>query len=410
MKRLARRSDRRGGARGATRVALFLATAAFGAASAWIFVHRQDGWAFRIVSQAEAYVPREVPGITGFERDPDGFVLHASNGADPAWRFDGAAQPPRAEAGVQRRRVAKGTQPDAPALGFATVVHPEGRMFSSGTVTLSRDERLPLAELVAATADYPVEHVAAVRALLAEADLAQPAPGETTEGHFQRLWLFLFARLDAQAGAPPPGFEELPAWVQYQRAAAGDAKIRCASAAEIVTFFATVAGIEARIVDAAGARDGVLLGNHTFVEIWYPEHQRFGYSDLNLKTFAIRARPDGRPLGAIEIATLHRAGLHDALFASVAADERLETIPYPASQRLTDVMLSPSATYLFHREYEDRHGVASRLRRYLLAPEPAVGLDASPLPHFGKQLAAGGFVASGALWVLATWRRGGSGR
>jgi hypothetical protein len=412
MNRLGRRSDRRGGARGATRVVLFLATAAFGAASAWIFVHRQDGWAFRIVSQAEAYVPREVPGITGFERDPDGFVLHASNGADPAWRFDGAAQPSRAEAGIQRRRVAKGTQPDAPALGFATVVHSggEGHMFSSGAVTLSEAERLPLAELVAATSDYPVEHVAAVGALLGEADLAQPLPGESTESHFARLWLFLFERLDPHAGPPPPGFEELPAWVQYQRAAAGDAKIRCASYAEILTLFATVAGIATRTVDATGTRDGVLLGGHTFVEIWYPEHQRFGYSDLNLDTFAIRARPDGRPLGAIEIATLHRAGLHDALFASVPVDQHLETIPYPASQRLTDVMLSPSATYLFHREYEDRHGVASRLQRYLLAPEPAVGLDASPLPHFGKQLAAGGFVASGALWVLATLRRGGSGR
>jgi hypothetical protein len=410
MNRIARRSDRRGGTRIATRLALLLATAALGAANAWIFVHRQDGWAFHIVSQADAYVPREIPAITGFETDAEGFVLHASSGADPAWRFDGAAQPPRAESGVARHRMTKGADPGVSPLSFATVVHSDGRMFSSGDVTLSAAERTPLAELVAAASDYPVEHVAAVRALLAESDLAQPAPGERSESHFARLWLFLFDRLEAQSGTPPPGFEELPAWVQYQRAAAGDAKIRCASYAEILTLFATVAGIQTRIVDASGTRDGVLLGNHTFVEVWYPEHQRFGYSDLNLKTFAIRARPDGRPLGAVEIATLHRAGLHDALFASVPLAGSLETIPYPHSPRLTDVMLSPSATYLFHREYADRHGLASKLRRYLLAPEPAVGLDASPLPHFAKQLAFGAFVTSGTFWLLATLRRGGGRR
>lgn len=407
MNRLGRHGDRRGGTRGATRVALFLLTAAFGAASAWMFVHRQEGWAYRIVRQAEAYVPREIPSITGFDPAGEGFVLHASPGADPSWRFDGAIQPPRATTGVQRRRLEKGNDPAAPALAFTTVVHPEARMFSSGAMTLSDAARLPLAEFVATASDYPLEHVAAVRAMLAEAGLAQPAPGEDTESHFARLWLFLYPRLHPQGGAPPPGFEELPAWVQYQRAAAGEAKIRCASYAEILTLFATVAGIATRTVDAGGMRDGVRLGNHTFVEVWYPEHQRFAYSDLNLGTFAIRVGPSGRPLGAIEIATLHRAGLNDALFASIPVDGRLETIPYSELQRLTDVMLSPSATYLFLREYEDRHGIVSKLRRYLLAPEPAVGLDASPLPHRVKQLAFGGFAASGVLWLLATLRRGG---
>lgn len=410
MSQLARRGDRRGGARVATRLGLFLATAALGAANVWIFIHRQDGWAFRIVSQAEAYVPREVPAITGFAPDAQGFLLHASHGADPAWRFDGAAQPPRATLGIERHRITKDDAPGSPELAFATVVHPDGRMFASGDVTLSAAKRLPRAELVAAVSDYPVEHVAAVRALLAEANLAQPAPGEHTESHFARLWLFLFARLDAQSGPPPPGFDELPAWVQYQRAAAGEAKIRCASYAEILTLFATVAGIQTRIVDASGTRDGVLLGNHTFVEVWYPEHQRFGYSDLTLKTFAIRARPEGRPLGAVEIATLQRAGLRETLFASLPQQDRLETIPYARSPRITDVMLSPSATYLFHREYLDRHGLVSRMRRYLLAPEPAVGLDASPLPHLAKQAAFGAFVASGSLWLLVTLRARGKRR
>lgn len=410
MNRLARRSDRRGGTHVATRIVLFVATAALGALNAWLFVHRQEGWAFRIVSQAEAYVPREVPAITGFEVDPEGFVLQTSNGADPTWRFDGATQPAHATSGIQRHRIAKGGEPNAPGRTYATVVHPEARMFSSGDVTLSAAERLPLAELVAAASDYPADHVGAVRALLAEADLAQPAPGESTESYFGRLWLFLFARLDPQTGNPPPGFEALPAWVQYQRAAAGEAKIRCASYAEILTLFATVAGIPARTVDATGARDGVDLGNHTFVEVWYPEYQRFGYTDLTLKTFAVRARLDGRPLGAAEIATLHRAGLNDALFATRPRDGQLETIPYPQLHRLTDVMLSPSATYLFHREYENRHGTASKLRRYLLAPEPAIGLDASPLPHLAKQAAFGAFLASGTLWLLATLRRGGNRR
>lgn len=388
------------------RAGLFLLTAALGAVNAWMFVHRQEGWAYRIVSQAEAYVPREIPSITGFTAEADGYSLHTSPGADPSWRFDGAAQPSRATTGIARRRLQKDGEP-TPPRAFATVVHPEARMFSSGAVTLSDAPRLPLAELVAALDDYPVEHVAAVRALLAAEGLAQPAPGESTESHFARLWSFLYERLDSQAGPPPPGFEELPAWVQYQRAAAGEAKIRCASYAEILTLFATVAGIATRTVDAGGMRDGVRLGNHTFVEVWYPEHQRFGYSDLNLSTFAVRARPDGRPLGTIEIATLHRAGLDDVLFASVPVEgRRIETIPYPELDRLTDVMLSPSATYLFLRDYEDRHGIVSKLRRYVLAPEPSVGLDASPLPHRVKQLALGAFAASGALWLLATLRRG----
>jgi hypothetical protein len=410
MSRLGRRNERRGGARTATRIGLFLSTVALGAASAWIFVHRQDGWAFRVVSYAEAYVPREIPAITGFESDAEGFVMHASNGADPAWRFDGAAQPSRAGAGIQPHRLSKGSDPAAPAFAFTSIVYPDARMFSSGDVALSAAEREPLLELVATNDDYPVEHVTAVRALLADADLAQALPGETTEAHFARLWLFLFERLDPHSGAPPPGFEQLPAWEQYQRAAAGEAKIRCASFSEILTLFATVAGIQTRTVDATGTRDGVLLGNHTFVEVWYPEHQRFGYSALNLKTFAIRAGAGGRPLGAIEIASLHRAGLEEALVASVPAGAQLETIPYAASPRLTHAMLSPSATYLFHREYEDRHGMLSRLERYLLAPEPAYGLDASPIPHRIKQLVFVAFVASAALWLLTTLLRGGARR
>lgn len=408
MNRFSRRGDRRGGTRGASRAGLFLLTAALGAVNAWMFLHREEGWAYRIVAQAEAYVPSEIPSVTGFAVEADGYSLRTSPGADPSWRFDGAAQPARATTGIHRRRLEKGDDPAAPGLAFTTVVHPDARMFSSGAVTLSDAVRLPLAELVAAIDDYPVEHVAAVRALLAAEGIGRPAAGEGTEAHFARVWSFLDERLDPHAGAPPPGFEELPAWVQYQRAVAGEAKIRCASFAEILTLFATVAGIATRTVDAGGMRDGVRLGNHTFVEVWYPEHQRFGYSDLNLRTFAVRARPDGRPLGTIEIATLQRAGLGDVLFASIPAEgRRIETIPYPALDRLTDVMLSPSATYLFLREYEDRHGLVSKVRRYLLAPEPAVGLDASPLPHRVKQLAFGGFAASGALWLLATLLRGG---
>lgn len=410
MARLGRHSDRRGSARTATRVGLFLATVALGAASAWIFVHRQEGWAFRVVSHAEAYVPREIPAITSFEPDAEGFVMHTSNGFDPAWRFDGAAQPARARAGIQPHHLRMGADPAAPALAFTSIVYPDARMFSSGDVALSAAEREPLRELVAGNDDYPVEHVAAVRTLLAEAGLAQALPGESVESHFARLWLFLFERLDPHSGAPPPGFEELPAWEQYQRATAGEAKIRCASYAEILTLFATVAGIATRTVDATGTRDGVQLGNHTFVEVWYPEHQRFGYSDLNLKTFAIRAGADGRPLSAVEIAALHRAGLEAALVASVPAGAQLETLPYATSPRLTHVMLSPSATYLFHREYEDRHGLRSRLERYLLAPEPAYGLDASPFPHRIKQFVFVAFVASAALWLLTTLLRGGARR
>ena len=113
MNRLGRHGDRRGGTRGATRVALFLLTAAFGAASAWMFVHRQEGWAYRIVPQAEAYVPREIPSITGF--DPAGRGLRAARVArrgselafrrrDPAATRDHRRPAPPAREGQRPRR------------------------------------------------------------------------------------------------------------------------------------------------------------------------------------------------------------------------------------------------------------------------------------------------------------------
>ena len=189
---------------------------------------------------------------------------------------------------------------------FQTLRAPDGvPIFASASLLRLAAERSPLHQHVADLADYPESHVAAARKLLAEAQV--PASGTTLE-RFAALWLWLDRRLASHAGQPPLDYHAIAAFDQFTRATRGEMKLFCANYSEILTFFATVAGHSARIVDATGSIDGIPLSAHTFVEIYVPELGRFVYSDLTLRIFAVRLGASGPPLDSGQIVQVLQMG------------------------------------------------------------------------------------------------------
>lgn len=378
---------------------LALLTAAVVAANVWVFKHRLEGYAFRQSDYATVYLPSEAPTVAGFGRAPDGALLmRFSADSDPRLRPAAGEhlrlQSPPGQIVVHD--VASAARPQHPARIYTMHDPAEGVSLGTPDLLIGAWKRHPLRALVADVEDYDPAHVAAARAELAKLGLDK---AQGTQERLRVLWQFLRRQLGPHEGAPPPRFARESPWTQYQRTIAGETKIFCANFAEILAFFATVAGLPARVVDSVGTLDGVPYGAHAFVEVFIAEEQRWAYTDLMLGIFMVRAGKDGPPLNTVQLTQLVQARAENALWVTGARTGELADVPYASLSPSPSLHFHPSVLFVFHRDYgANRYRLATALQRYLFSPEPAYGL------HFGNGRAAIKLALLCALGTLiAAW-------
>jgi hypothetical protein len=327
---------------------------------------RERGYAYRVVSYVEAYLPSERPTVSGLRL--------GAGGADLTVVLDGAhsqehrvsVPPDYAEHELRVNALAGAPQT------FRTVRAPGAApIFASASLLRSAGSRISLRQHVAEVADYPEAHVTAVRKLLAEAALPK---GDTTLERFAHLWLWLDGKLRPHSGQPPPDYQSIAPFDQFVRATRGEMKLFCANYSEILTLFATVAGHSIRIVDATGIVDDTPLSAHTFVELYVPELGRFVYSDLTLGIFAVRLGVSGSALDSGHIVQVQQMGGEEALQVEIVRSSALVQVPLREAPTRLGVFLNPNATFVFHQQYRDRFTLLERAKRYALGGEPAYSL------------------------------------
>lgn len=395
---------------------LGIATLGAVAANLWIAAHRLEGYSFEPAAYATVYVPAEEPVVARVERPRnDEVILHLSGGSN-AWLVKGrektasTQQGPllrlKTPPGVAAYELSPAGGGGTTAFGIDTFADPAGEVaLASPDLLFVEAARHPLSSLVPALAAYDPRHVEAARAHLAKRRL--DAPGSTEE-RFRRLWESLRDELRPRIGAPPPALVREAPWLQYQRAVAGEVELYCANLSEILVFFATVAGIPARVVDVAGKKDAALLGAHTFVEVYLAEERRWMYTDLTIDAYRIRAGAHGPALNGGELLHLIHARADGLLFITRLRNGKLEETAFADAVPSPRSFIHPNALLVFHRDYgERRHALPVAALRYLFQPEPAYGLAFDPGRGAIKRAAFIALVLLALTWagLAAGWLR-----
>jgi hypothetical protein len=388
---------------------LGMATVAVLAANLWMAVHRHEGYAFHPTAYATAYIPAEAPTIVKLQRAGENvLVLRLSNGESTRWRVKDDGQAAAVQDGpLLKLHVSPGVSShellpvDALTRPFRidTFSDPVGDVaIASADSLFMTSVRYPMKSLVAAITDYDARHVEAARAHIAGLNLD---PKEPTELRLRRLWELLRNDLRPRIGAPPRALVRQSPWVQYQRAVAGEVKIYCANLSEILVFFATVAGIPARVVDVAGKQNNVFLGAHAFVEVYLAEERRWMYTDLTMDIYRIRAGAKGPTLNGGELMQFIHARADELLFITRLRDGNLLESPFVQTSPSPASFIHPNALLVYHRDYgEERYSLPARAMRYLLHPEPAYGLGFDRTRSTIKHVMFYGLVVLAPIWAL----------
>lgn len=400
-------------------VALALITVVLAAASAWMVVHRREGYTFRYVAESTIASPAEALRVVGFTREPHALTLRTEPALEGTWSVlvdDGTTyevQGPhpriRLSPGVRALRLDQRAEGEGLAhvhprtMRLTLVVDPApfGDDGVGETSVLSLDvpfgsaPRYPLRELTTQTEHYAPEEVEAGRRILAELDLPTDPVARV-----ERLIRFVHDELDPHRGAPSYAMlRSHTPLQQLERARRSEDAVHCASFTAVYTFFATLAGIPTREISVTGEDDGVLLGGHAFAESYLPAHGGFAYVDVTFGMGLVQG-PDGRFLDAMKLARLHELGaLGELTVRVIGEDGVMRRAPYAEHARFSRMYLNRDATYLYHRPDRDRYSTLAPLFRVLGGSDLGYAAEPESERFYLFHSALVGEALVGVVWI-----------
>lgn len=313
-------------------------------ANLWYFFGRSWEDSFFPASYSTIYYPTDMPVIKGWHQD--GGELAADMGWDATptgWHIYQGDQLVRELEGPQLRFSYPG---DSERHPYTVIAQPEGlappmdftvRFFTKEWHQERGHDRDPSYEVLTDVplADFPqytvedwidrfdyvsTEGLAETDRLLREVAGIQADDGVRTK--LAKLMRFLRDDLGrACRGTPDDDIRWRDPWEIYQMMKSGESLGFCMQQSQLFIYFANRAGLSTRMVQGARIydRSTYIYSGHTWVEIWFPDQQRWGWND---PSFALIHAQDknGRILNTVELARLRQHDAWDGVTATIYKD------------------------------------------------------------------------------------------
>ncbi len=220
---------------------------------------------------------------------------------------------------------------------------------------------------------------------------------DSTEQKVIKISRFILDNVDNYRGVPSDTLSQMTPLEQFEYVRAGNVMAPqgfwCSNFADIYCFFANIAGVHTRRVDAYGNIDNVDLSGHAFTETYFSEKQQWGYVDLNDRKLFIK-NGEGDYLSARDIQNVISVKVYNGLEATMYKAGSIVKVPYGEFAFWEEPYLSRRALLRYYyinggRERSWKHYVT-----YFFAPDDLVR-------QYVKLFALYGLFTCVAVWFYA---------
>jgi len=144
---------------------------------------------------------------------------------------------------------------------------------------------------------------------------------DTVTERLEKLMAHFRSKLGQKCrGTPPPDFRWKTPFQIYKEMDSGESQGWCTQHAQMFTYFANRAGLQARLIQGARLEGNeFVLTGHTWVEAWIPEQGRWAWVDPSYGLVYAKDK-NGRFLNTVELSELRQHDAWDGVTARVYKD------------------------------------------------------------------------------------------